>query len=57
MSVSAKGDAALVDVNFMAVIRVTRAFVPLMDRRAGAIVNVTSSEAFQLRPGSRCTPR
>jgi len=51
MSVSAKGDAALVDVNFMAVVRVTRAFVPLMDGRAGAIVNVTSSEAFQAAPG------
>jgi 3-oxoacyl-[acyl-carrier protein] reductase len=51
MSVSAKGEAALVDVNFMAVIRVTRAFVPLMEGRGGAIVNVTSSEAFQAAPG------
>jgi 3-oxoacyl-[acyl-carrier protein] reductase len=51
MSVTAKGDSALVDVNFMAVVSVTRAFVPLMDGRAGAIVNVTSSEAFQAAPG------
>ena len=52
MSVSAKGDAALVDVNFMAVMRVTRAMVPWMEGRDGAaIVNVTSSEAFQAAPG------
>jgi NAD(P)-dependent dehydrogenase (short-subunit alcohol dehydrogenase family) len=51
MSVAPKGDRTLVDENFTSVVNVTRAFVPLMDGRAGAVVNVTSSEAFQAAPG------
>jgi NAD(P)-dependent dehydrogenase (short-subunit alcohol dehydrogenase family) len=51
MSVAPKGDRALVDENFISVVNVTRAFVPLMEGRAGSVVNVTSSEAFQAAPG------
>lgn len=47
---SAKGDRSLVDENFTSVIGVTRAFLPLMGA-GSAIVNVTSSEAFQAAPG------
>jgi 3-oxoacyl-[acyl-carrier protein] reductase len=46
-----KGDRALVDENFLSVVNVTRAFVPLMAGRSGAVVNVTSTEAFQAAPG------
>jgi NAD(P)-dependent dehydrogenase (short-subunit alcohol dehydrogenase family) len=46
-----KGDRALMDENFTSVLYLTRAFVPLMQGRAGSIVNVTSSEAFQAAPG------
>jgi NAD(P)-dependent dehydrogenase (short-subunit alcohol dehydrogenase family) len=47
---SPKGDRSLVDENFTSVVAVTRAFVPLLAERA-AVVNVTSSEAFQAAPG------
>jgi 3-oxoacyl-[acyl-carrier protein] reductase len=46
-----KGDRALIDENFLSVVNVTRAFVPLMAGRSGAVVNVTSTEAFQAAPG------
>jgi NAD(P)-dependent dehydrogenase (short-subunit alcohol dehydrogenase family) len=46
-----KGDRALMDENFTSVLHTIRAFVPLMEGRAGSIVNVTSSEAFQAAPG------
>jgi 3-oxoacyl-[acyl-carrier protein] reductase len=46
-----KGDRALIDENFQSVVNVTRAFVPLMTGRAGSVVNVTSTEAFQAAPG------
>jgi NAD(P)-dependent dehydrogenase (short-subunit alcohol dehydrogenase family) len=47
----AKGDRALMDENFTSVVNVVRCFVPLMSGRAGSIVNVTSSEAWQAAPG------
>jgi 3-oxoacyl-[acyl-carrier protein] reductase len=47
----AKGDQALVEENFLSVVNVTRAFVPLMAGRSGSVVNVTSTEAFQAAPG------
>jgi 3-oxoacyl-[acyl-carrier protein] reductase len=46
-----KGDDALVAENFTSVVSTTRAFVPLMRGRSAAVVNVTSSEAFQAAPG------
>jgi NAD(P)-dependent dehydrogenase (short-subunit alcohol dehydrogenase family) len=46
-----KGDHALIDENFLSVVNVTRAFVPLMAGRSGSVVNVTSTEAFQAAPG------
>lgn len=45
-----KGDRALVDENFTSVVEVTRAAVAHL-RPGAAIVNVTSSEAFQAAPG------
>ncbi len=51
MAASPKGDRALVDENFTSVVNVIRSFVPLMEGRAGSIVNVTSSEGFQAAPG------
>lgn len=47
---SPKGDRALVDENFTSVVEVTRAAVAHL-RPGSAIVNVTSSEAFQAAPG------
>jgi 3-oxoacyl-[acyl-carrier protein] reductase len=48
---SATGEHALVAENFTSVVAVTRAFLPLLRGGGGAIVNVTSSEAFQAAPG------
>lgn len=45
-----KGDRALVDENFTSVVEVTRAALAHL-RPGSAIVNVTSSEAFQAAPG------
>ena len=46
---SPKGDEALVRENLLSVVWVTRALLPLM-RDGGAIVNVTSIEAFRAAP-------
>jgi NAD(P)-dependent dehydrogenase (short-subunit alcohol dehydrogenase family) len=46
-----KGDHALVSENFTSVLDVTRAVLAVMAPDGGAIVNVTSSEAFQAAPG------
>ena len=51
MDSTAKGDDALVAENFTSVVSATRAFVPLMRGNSAAVVNVTSSEAFQAAPG------
>ncbi len=48
---SSKGDHALVTENFTSVVEVTRAVVAVMAPTGGAVVNVTSSEAFQAAPG------
>ena len=48
---SAKGDQALIAENFTSVLHMTRAAVALMPATGGAVVNVTSSEAFQAAPG------
>jgi NAD(P)-dependent dehydrogenase (short-subunit alcohol dehydrogenase family) len=50
MDVKAKGQAALVDENFTSVTNVIRHAVPAMSD-GGAIVNVTSVEAFHAAPG------
>lgn len=53
LDVSAKGQAALVDENFTSVTHFVRACVPLMPPppEGGAIVNITSVEAFRAAPG------
>jgi NAD(P)-dependent dehydrogenase (short-subunit alcohol dehydrogenase family) len=47
--VSPKGDDALIRENLLSVVWVTRAFLPLL-RDGGAIVNVTSIEAYRAAP-------
>lgn len=50
VSVSAKGEAALVAENFTQVTRVTRGVVPMMPS-GGRVITVTSIEAHQAAPG------
>lgn len=51
LDVSARGEDALVRENFTSVTSFVRAAVPLFPERGGAIVNLTSIEAWRAAPG------
>lgn len=51
LEVSAKGEEALVRENFTSVTSFVRAAVPFFPERGGAILNITSIEAWRAAPG------